>query len=96
MSLPSDSPVDQNDTGKTAGGRRQDIDWGRFGLSEKSTYEPRRTTEFLYTTEKKEKVRELFEDEGQVYSFLSLKVTYHLMTQFSCTVTQVTPWIFKN
>ena len=56
-------------------GKRQEIDWGKYGLSEKSSYERRRSTggnsasQNGVTSETlRREVKELFEEEGEVSS----------------------------
>ncbi len=48
----------------------QDIDWGKYGLSEKSHYEPKRngvkTGETSHAQVERGEVKELFEEEGEV------------------------------
>ena len=51
--------------------KKSNLDWVRFGLSEKSSYQSKKlssSAEYLYTTEEKKEVQELFEHEQEVSS----------------------------
>lgn len=52
----------------TQKGRKQEIDWGKYGLAEKSTYEPRKSdrTHDLSQKGSSAAVTELFDEEGEV------------------------------
>ena len=54
--------------GATSKGRKQEIDWGKYGLAEKSSYEPRKASNLgeLPRNGTGSEVRELFDEEGEV------------------------------
>lgn len=48
--------------------RKQEIDWGKYGLAERSLYEPRKpnNSQNLSQNESISEVRELFDEDGEV------------------------------
>ena len=49
-------------------GRKQEIDWGKYGLAEKSSYEPRKVNcqNEISKNGTSAEVKELFDEEGEV------------------------------
>ena len=49
-------------------GRRQEIDWGKYGLAETSSYEPRKVNNLGEVSKNgtTTEVKELFDEEGEV------------------------------
>lgn len=68
-----ETPVSDANT-PTTRPKRQDIDWGKFGLAEKSSYEPKRgngrdpnaTNGGVYPETERGEVTELFDEDGEV------------------------------
>ena len=68
-----ETPVSDPNT-PMAKSKRQDIDWGKFGLAEKSSYEPKRNGRDpnakngggVYPETERGEVTELFDEDGEV------------------------------